>query len=397
MARHDTGPVIPPTGLNGDAFPKDVSAAVVAHNAMKTLAVCLNSVTESGCPPQRITVYDVASTDGTGDWLAEYHPQVNHVHLKENHGPNPARSLAVTQCGTEFVLLLDADVQLLPDTAVKLREAIGENEQTAVATPVVLYADRPGTVQYSRTWVHFLAEASAEVDDKPLAQLAGLTERVGLASGCAPMIRKDAAVAVGLYEPRYFFGKTDGEFAYRITIGGFDIVEPASAQVLHHHHKRGSTYFKHQLCNRWHFMLKDFQVRTLAALLPVLLIHEPVLFALLLVMGKGGDYFRALGSLAGLLPALGRDRRVVKQIRHRHDWQVLRGDRLVVPQGIDRGGIIGALISLYRLALSGYWCVAWCVLRIVSRPLRDGNVQMMDASQPIHHKGKHGPTQSNAA
>ncbi len=397
MPREDTGSATPAMGLNTDGFPEDVSAAVVAHNAIGTLAACMNGLAETGCPPKRITVYDVASTDGTRDWLAEHYPQVKRVHLQENQGPNPARSLAVTQSRKPFVLLLDADVQLLPDTAMKLREMIGENDRIAVATPVVLYSDRPDTVQYSRTWVHFLAEASAEVDDKPLAQLAGQTERVGLASGCAPMIRKDAAVVVGLFEPRYFFGKTDGEFAYRVTIGGFDIVEPASAQVLHHHHKRGSMYFKHQLRNRWHFMLKDFQLRTLVAITPVLLIHEPALFVLLLVMGKGGDYFRALGSLAGLLPTLGRDRRAVKRARRRHDWQVLRGDRLVVPTGINRGGTLGALISLYRVCLSGYWCCARWVLRIVSRPLPDGDMQMMEPGMPIHYSGKSDATRSNTA
>jgi GT2 family glycosyltransferase len=397
MAPQDTGPTATKPGLGAENFPEDVSAAVVAHNAIVTLPDCMRGLAETGCPQAGITVYDVASTDGTGGWLAEHYPGVNVVRLEENHGPNPARSLAVTQCGTPFVLLLDADVQLLPNTAVRLREAIGANERIAVATPVVLYADRPDTVQYSRTWIHFLAEASAEVDDKPLTQLADKTERVGLASGCAPMIRKETAVAVGLFEPRYFFGKTDGEFAYRVTIGGFDIVEPASAQVLHHHHKRGSMYFKHQLSNRWHFMLKDFQTRTLIAILPVLLIHEPVLFVLLVVMGKGGDYFRALGSLAGLLPALRRDRRAVKRTRRRHDWQVLRGDKLVVPAGIDSGGAIGALVKIYRACLSGYWCCARRLLSLVSRPLPDGDVQIMGPSLPFQHSGERDMTRSNVA
>ncbi len=338
---------------------------MIAYNAMRTLPMCLRGLADARCPDPMITVYDVASTDGTGDWLAQHHPGVRVVRLEENLGPNPARNLAVTQAGTPFVIVMDADVQMLPGTAAALREAIGEDASVAVATPVVLYADRPDTVHYSRTFVHFLAEASAEVDDKPLTQLNGETARVGLASGCAPMIRSEAAVGVGLFEERYFFGKTDGEFAYRLTLAGWHIVEPAGAQVLHHHHKRGSTYFTHQVRNRWHFMLKDFQLRTLIAIFPVLLIHEPALFLLLLVKGKVGDYFRAVGSMFSLVYTLGGDRKQVARIRRVHDWQILRGDKLVIPAEVGEGAL-GRLISMYRVALGWYWALARWVLSAIS-------------------------------
>ena len=346
-------------------IPPDVSMAVIAHNAMRTLPRCLRGLADARCLDTLITVFDVASTDGTGDWLAQHHPGVRVVRLKENLGPNPARNLAVTQARTPFVMVMDADVQPLPGTAAALREAIGEDTSIAVATPVVLYADRPDTVHYSRTFVHFLAEASAELDDTPLAQLHGETARVGVASGCAPMIRCEAAVEVGLFEERYFFGKTDGEFAYRLTLAGWQIVEPATAQVLHHHHKRGSTYFTHQVRNRWHFMLKDFQWRTLIAISPVLLIHEPALFLLLLVKGKVGDYFRALGSMFKLLPTLGGERKRVARVRRVHDWQILRGDKLVIPAEVGDGAL-GRLICMYRAALGWYWAVARGVLSALS-------------------------------
>ncbi len=363
--RHDSEPGPCVVASEAVGFPTDVSAAVISYNGMGTLGKCLGGLADAGCSDHLITVYDVASTDGTGDWLAEHHPGVKVVRLEENLGPNPARNLALIRGETPFVLVVDVDVQLLPGTAGTLREAIGDDESIAVATPVVLYADRPDTVQYSRTFVHFLAEASAEVDDKPLTQLNGETAGVGLASGCSPMIRREAAAQVGLFDERYFFGKTDGEFAYRLTLAGWQIVEPASAQVLHHHHKRGSTYFMQQVRNRWHFMLKDFQWRTLIAILPVLMVHEPALFVLLLVKGRVVDYFRALGSMSKLLPGVRGDRKDVASIRRVHDWEVLRGEKLVIPAEIG-GGALGVLLSLYRVVLGGYWVLARGVLKLLS-------------------------------
>lgn len=352
-----------------DPFPTDVSAAVVAYNAAETIEACLQGLVDAGCPLERVTVYDVASTDGTGEWIARHHPGVRLVRLEDNRGPNPARNLAVIESATPLVLLLDSDVQLLPGTVATLRKTMGDDPGVAIATPVILYADRPETVQYRRTSVHYLAEASADVHDIPLTDLAGATAEVGLASGCAPLIRVEAARAVGLFEERYFFGKTDGEFAYRINVGGYKILETAATQVLHHHTKRGSMYFKHQVCNRWHFMLKDYQLRTLIVILPILLIHEPALFVLLLVKGKVGDYFRAVAALFKMLPGLFHDRRAVQNMRRCHDWEVLRGDKLVIPADVSRGPM-GILASAYQSLLSRYWSIARLMLRAISQPLQ---------------------------
>ena len=365
----------------GDGFPVDVSIAVIAHDAVETITFCMQGIVDIGCPRERVTVYDVASTDGTVDWLGEHYPDIRVVRLKDNKGPNPARNRAVRDCGTPLVLVMDADVQLLPATVGVLHCAIGTHDRIAAATPVVLYADRPETVQYRRTWIHFLAEASADIHDIPLTGLAGVTERVGSASGCAPLFRKDAAVRAGLFEERYFFGKTDGEFAYRVTTSGHDIVEPAEAQVLHHHRrKRGGKFYRHQLQNRWHFMCRDYQLRTLIAILPVLVIHEPMLFMLMVVMGHGGDYLRALGTFLAMLPALPAQRRQVARVRRRHDWQVLRGDKLVIPGDIEDRPGFRQLAAVYRWALGVYWRAARGVLRSISRPIRGGGMSIMDAS-----------------
>lgn len=364
------------TNPANEPFPVDVSAAVVAYNAAGTIEACLSGLMDTGCPPQRVTVYDVAGTDGTGEWITQHHPGVRLVRMRENRGPNPARNLAVAESKTPLVLLLDADVQLLPGTVGMLRKTMGDDRCIGIATPVVLHADRPKTVQYRRTFVHYLAEASADVHDVPLTELAGATAEVGLASGCAPLIRADAARAVGMFEERYFFGKTDGEFAYRLTVGGYKILETAGAQVLHHHTKRGSTYFMHQVCNRWHFMLKNFQLRTLVAILPILIMHEPALFLLLLIKGKAGDYFRAVAALCGMLPGLGRDRQAVQRMRRRHDWELLRGDKLVIPADVSCGPL-ALPAAAYRSFLSLYWSIARTVLRIVSRPIRPAQVGTM--------------------
>ena len=55
-------------------FPADVDVAIVAHDNLAVLPATLASLADAGCPPDRITVVDVASTDGTGAWLARDWP-----------------------------------------------------------------------------------------------------------------------------------------------------------------------------------------------------------------------------------------------------------------------------------------------------------------------------------
>src|SRR5262249_16305422 len=55
-------------------FPLDVDVAVVAHNNLAMLPATLTSLADAGCPRDRITVVDVARTDGTGEWIAREWP-----------------------------------------------------------------------------------------------------------------------------------------------------------------------------------------------------------------------------------------------------------------------------------------------------------------------------------
>ena len=58
-------------------------------------------------------------------------------------------------------------------------------------------------------------------------------------------------------------GKDDGDFTHRMRIGGYRILELPEALVLHGSRPRSDWLFYYQIRNRWHFMLKNYQWRTL--------------------------------------------------------------------------------------------------------------------------------------
>ena len=91
------------------AFPEDVSVGVVSHNGRQTLPRLFDCLAAAGAPDDRIRVYDVGSTDGTKEWLADAHPLVVVRRLEENVGPDPGRNWALRDATHPYLLLLDAD------------------------------------------------------------------------------------------------------------------------------------------------------------------------------------------------------------------------------------------------------------------------------------------------
>jgi GT2 family glycosyltransferase len=353
----------------GQLFPADVTVAIVAFNAVGVdLPRALAAATGTGCPRAQLLVIDVASTDGTARYMREQHPEVTCITLAENRGPNPARNRALLESSTPYVLLVDADVELLPGAVRTLRDALHRDPGAGIATPVVVYADRPDTIHYARNWLHFLGEASAAHQDQPVGVLGGDPCDVGSCTGCAPLVRRSAALAIGLFDERLFFGKTDGEFAYRMTVAGYRIVELAGARVLHHQKKRGGKYFDHQIANRWYFLGKNYEWRTLALCAPALFVHEVALIAFLAGKRGLGGWWGGLRRFAGLCRDLPAARAQTRRIRRVGDAHLLRGANLVVPVGPGKGGgLVGAALLAYREAARLYWAAAGALLRLGRR------------------------------
>ena len=347
-------------------FPGDVSVAVVAHNAAETLPDTLQSLRDAGCPEARITVIDVASTDGTAAYLAREAPDLHYRRLDANLGPSPGRNVGIRECPTRWVLLMDADVMIESDTVYLLRRA-AEAPGVAIASPVVVHADRPEVIQYADTGFHFICEAINPYLDRPVATRGNDTRDIGAASGCALLIACAVAKEVGLFDERYFIGKEDGDFTHRVKLAGYRILEPPLARVRHRSRSRGPWLFYHQIRNRWHIILKNYEVRTILGLLPVLLLHEVLQAIVLTVKGHAVIYVRAWVGLCRLLPALADDRNRVNRIRARSDRELLKDGALVVRGDLAGGRFARWARRKYELILRAYWRAICPALSIGNR------------------------------
>jgi GT2 family glycosyltransferase len=341
--------------MSGTTFPGDVGVAIVCHNNREKLMAALASLEAAGCDRTRLLIVDVSSNDGTVEWLREAYPDVRVRTLARNDGPSPGRNVGIRETPQPYVFLMDADVRVLPETIQRLRAAMAEDSTVKIGSPIVVHAGDPGTIQYAGGSLHFICEAINPWLDRPLAERGSARADVGVASTCGLLLDREAAIAVGLFDERYFIGKEDGDFTHRMRLAGYRILELPDALVIHQSRPRGSWLFYYQIRNRWHFMLKNYEWRTLIAILPCLAIHEPLQLVVLHAGGHGRTYWKAVRGLLAMLPDLGRDRALVRRIRMVPDAALLRSDRLIVRDDLARNPLVRFGKGAYETVLAAYW------------------------------------------
>jgi N-acetylglucosaminyl-diphospho-decaprenol L-rhamnosyltransferase len=339
----------------GSGFPAGVGVAIVSHNSREKIGPTLASLERAGCPQESVLVVDVASTDGLREWLTNTYPGVAVLRLEKNDGPNPGRNLAIRNATSPYVFLMDPDVQVQPETIQRLHAVMVADPTVKIGSPIVAHLDSPDRIQYAGTFLHFICEAINPWMDRTLAERGRQSADIGVAAASGLLIECRAAIDVGLFDERYFMGKDDGDFTHRMRIAGHRILEPAGAIVLHQSRPRNAWLFYYQIRNRWHFMLKNYEWSTLAAIAPCLLIHEPLQLLLLHAKGHGGAYWKAVGGLFAMLPTLRRDRAFVRSIRKVPDSALLKADSLIVRSDLAGSPLARAAKNAYERFLSGYW------------------------------------------
>lgn len=344
-------------------FPEDVDVAVVAFNARQTLPRLIECVRQSGAPDDRITVYDIASTDDSVAWLTNAYPGVRLTRLPVNNGPDPGRNLALRSAIRPFLLLLDADAYVRPDAPQRLRAALDPSRRVGATAPVVVHANDPKTIQYASGSMHFICEAINPFLNRPLIERGTDLRDIGVAPAVAYLIDVAVAKHIGLFDDRYFIGKEDGDFCHKLLIAGYRLVEDPLAIVEHQSKPRSAWLFVCQIRNRWHFLLKNYELRTLLLILPALAIHEPMQFVVLAAKGHLGAYTRAVRELLPWLKTLGAERRQLAAIRQVHDRSLFSAAPLIVREDLVGGRIGGPLKRAYDVWLGVYWRVVRHLVR----------------------------------
>ncbi|MGW2307318.1 glycosyltransferase [Actinomadura luteofluorescens] len=210
-----------------------VTAVVVTYNRRDLLDEALTALGAQTRPPDRITVVDNASADGTAAMVAERFPGADLLALPRNIGGAGGFSAGMVRAmggGADLLWLLDDDTVPEPEALQALLDA-RQRTATEEDGPPVLVASRV-------VWTDGRDHPMNTPRPKPRATAA--ESRLARAAGCVPirsasfvsaLVDAEAVRERGLPVADYFLWNDDFEFTTRLLRGRRGLLCPGSVVV----------------------------------------------------------------------------------------------------------------------------------------------------------------------
>ena len=331
-----------------------VDIAVVSWNSWSDLQRSLPAVIAQDYPHYRIVLVDNASDDHTPAQVEARFPGVEVIRSDRNEGYGAGNNRCFAQSDSKYVAVINPDAQPEPGWLRALVRALEHNPNAAFATSKVLLASDPARVNACGTRVHLTGIASCRgLGDDQHDHV--VPTPVPAVSGAAFVARRDVLQQIGGFDERLFMYMEDVELSLRARLAGWDVVLAPRSRVVHDYALTIPAWkFYYLERNRLLMLLKLFRWRTLALLLPALLVAEAgvLLYA---SRTRRGLLVAKLRSYAGVLrelPALLHSRRRAQAARRRPDRALLEVMDTVLPHAPDYPA--GRAIRAIDAFFSGY-------------------------------------------
>jgi hypothetical protein len=288
-----------------------VSVVIPNWNGRRWLPGCLASLAAQSLAPLEVIVVDNGSDDGSVEYLGAEHPTVRLLAQGRNTGFAFAVNRGIEAAAAPMVALLNTDVELEPDWLARLSAALASDPGVAaVACKMLTLDDR--RVIYDAGDV--LRRDGACVQRGRLQRDDGRydeAEEVFGACAGAALYRREAVLAVGAFDERYFAYLEDVDLALALRRAGWRCrYVPAVAL----HAGEGSSG---QLAGAHHFYVQRNGLLLVAKAFPVrwlpLVAYRQLSWLREAARERRlGTYGRAVASFLGLLPAVLRERRAAR-------------------------------------------------------------------------------------
>lgn len=111
----------------------DFSIVIISYNGKEFLRRCLNAVQKSILKSKKIIVVDDFSNDNTEELVRKEYNNVNFIRNENNLGPTASRNRGAKLAEGKYIIFLDNDILLRPNTLQKLIGLMDSDPKTAIA------------------------------------------------------------------------------------------------------------------------------------------------------------------------------------------------------------------------------------------------------------------------
>jgi hypothetical protein len=210
------------------------SIVIVHRNGAEMLLTALTALHQAYDPARdEVFVVDNGSGDGSPDAVARAFPHVRLIRNRCNNGFARANNQAIAAASGEFVVLLNNDAFLAPDTLARF-EAVFRAQPRAAVVAGQLF-DAAGRPQRSAGYIPTaLDELGLRfLRRRPRAPvIAGLTEVESVVGACMA-VRAAAIRAAGSLDNDFFFYFEETEWCHRLRAHGWQVLVEPAARITH--------------------------------------------------------------------------------------------------------------------------------------------------------------------
>lgn len=304
--------------LHPTAGQPTVTAIVLAFGDEPWLDACIDALNASeGLGGLEILLVDNGGTHGAVDRVST-RDRVVTLRPGRNLGFAGGCNLAAASGKGDVLAFINSDAIVSPVALHHLAVAALEMG-VGIATGSIRLGNSPDRMNSGGNAVHLLGVGWAGAFGEP-ADLHQKRRAVASASGAGMAIARATWEKIGGFEDTYFAYHEDAELSLRCWQQGLQVLFIPEATVLHHYEfSRNADKLYLLERNRAIFVLTLYEVRTLLALAPFLLLFEAAVFFAAL---RGGWANRKLAAWAWLI----RNRRWLLQTRRRRQSVRTVGD-----------------------------------------------------------------------
>ncbi len=219
---------------------KKVAIVILNWNGLKMLQTYLSNVVAMSADSADIWVADNFSTDGSMEWVVNNHPEVRTIQLDKNYGFAEGYNRALRDIDTQYMVLLNSDVEVTEGWLTPLVRLMDENKDVAACQPKLLAMHDKNSFEYAgasggfidRYGYPFCRGRLMETIEKDHGQYDDATE-VHWATGACLMVRKDVYWKAGGLDGRFFAHNEEIDLCWRMRLMGYRIMVEPSSKVYH--------------------------------------------------------------------------------------------------------------------------------------------------------------------
>ena len=299
-AAHAAGQARPPSARPAAKTAADITVVIVNWNGGALLLNCLKHLRRQTLQPTKILVVDNASSDNSLDMLTALPPwpELTIIRAGSNLGFAAGNNLAINQCNTEFVALLNPDAFAAEDWLEQLHTATQSHPDAASFGSRQLCHESPAILDGTGDCYHISGLAWRQHHGHP--QTADHLQEREIFAPCAAaaLYRRSALVQAEGFDESYFCYHEDVDLGFRLRLLGHTARYVPRA-VVHHvgsattggQRSSFATYHGHRNLV-WTF-LKNMPAPLLWPLLPLHLAANGAMLIVLAQRGQGHTALRA--------------------------------------------------------------------------------------------------------